>query len=116
MAKFDYRASKALADRLLDQFGTTRTFTREVGSVFDPSTGNVTNQTETFSASVVWLAFNKNEIDGSLIKESDARLLVSGELKVGDEVDRDGTTWRVVSTNPLYPAETLVYTEAQVRE
>jgi hypothetical protein len=116
MAKFDYSKSKATADRLLDTFGTARTFTREVSTGFDPSTGTTTNTTETFTASVVWLAFNKDEVDGSLIQEGDARLLVSGEVKVGDEVEREGSTWRIVNTNPLYPADTLVYTEAQARQ
>jgi hypothetical protein len=116
MAKFDYSKSKLLADRLLDQFGVTRTFTRETTSSFDPSTGTNTTSTESFTASVVWLAFNRDEVDGSTILESDARLLISGEVKVGDEVTRDGTTWRIVATNPLYPADTLVYTEAQARQ
>ncbi|MEX0469914.1 hypothetical protein V6X73_09265 [Spiribacter sp. 390] len=116
MAKFDYIKTKSTADNLLDKFGVTRTFTRETNTGFDPSTGTTTNTTETFTAAVVWLSFNKDEIDGSLIQEGDARLLISGEVKVGDEVDREGSTWRIVNTNPLYPADTLVYTEAQARQ
>ncbi len=115
MAKFDYSASKALADRLLNQFGASLTFTRQTGETFDPATGTTSATEETFSRDVVWLDYDNDEIDGSIVQRGDARLLIQGEVKVDDRVERDGENWKVVTASPLNPAGTLIYTEAQVR-
>jgi len=115
MAKFDYSASKALADRLLNQFGASLTFTRQTGEAFDPATGTTSATEETFNRDVVWLDYDNDEIDGSIVQRGDARLLIQGEVKVDDRVERDGENWKVVTASPLNPAGTLIYTEAQVR-
>ena len=115
MAKFDYSASKSLADRLLNQFGASLTFTRQSGETFDPATGTTTATEETFSRDVVWLDYDNDEIDGSVVQRGDARLLIQGEVKVDDRVERNGEQWRVLTASPLQPAATLIYTEAQVR-
>jgi len=115
MAKFDYSASRALADRLLNQFGASLTFTRQSGETFDPATGTTTASEETFSRDVVWLDYDNDEIDGSIVQRGDARLLIQGEVKVDDRVEKYGENWKVVTASPLKPASTLLYTEAQVR-
>lgn len=116
MAKFDYSASKSLADRLLNQFGASLTFTRQSGETFDPTTGTTTASEESFSRDVVWLDYDNDEIDGSIVQRGDARLLIQGEVKVDDRVTRNGEQWRVLTASPLQPASTLIYTEAQVRQ
>ena len=116
MAKFDYSASRALADRLLNQFGGSLTFTRQSGETFDPQTGTTSVTEETFSRDVVWLDYDNDEIDGSIVQRGDARLLIQGEAKVDDRIERDGENWKIVTASPLNPAGTLIYTEAQVRQ
>jgi len=49
------------------------------------------------------------------VQRGDARLLIQGEVKVDDRVEREGENWKVVTASPLNPAGTLIYTEAQVR-
>jgi len=116
MAKFDYSASRALADRLLNQFGASLTFTRQSGETFDPATGTTTASEETFSRDVVWLDYDNDDIDGSVVQRGDARLLIQGEVKVDDRVERNGEKWRVLTASPLQPASTVIFTEAQVRQ
>jgi len=115
MAKFNYSASKSLADRLLNQFGSSLTFTRQSGETFDPATGQTTATEESFNRDVVWLDYDNDEIDGSVVQRGDARLLIQGEVKVDDRVERNGEQWRVLTASPLQPGDTLIYTEAQVR-
>lgn len=112
---FDYSKSKQLADRLIAAFGVELTYTRQTDADFDPATGTVTASEETFSANTVWLSYEEDQIDGTLVQQGDARILVSGTPIVGDIVTQDGEDWRIISTSPLEPAATLIYTEAQVR-
>jgi len=113
--KFDYNRMKSTAYRLIDRFGQSLDFTRETGETYDPSTGTTSSTTETYSADVVWGDYNKNEIDDTLVKQGDARLVVAGEVKVDDRVTFNNKEWRVIDVSPLTPGGVELYTEAQVR-
>lgn len=113
---FDYSRSNALASRLIESFGQSLTFSRKTSGTFDPATGTVSSTMQTNEWQTVWLSYQEDQIDGTLIRQGDARLLVDGSPDVGDTVTRDGEDWRVININPLQPAGVLVYTEAQVRK
>jgi len=115
VAKFDYSRSKDTAERLINRFGESYTFSRELGEAYDPATGTVSSTTETYSSDVVWLDFRKDEIDDTTILQGDVRLLVTGDVEVDDRITRDGKEWRIVNNRPLNPGGTLIYTEAQAR-
>jgi len=115
VSKFDYTRSKALADKLINQFGQELTFTSETGTSYDPATGTTTSTESTYTADVVWLDYNKDEIDGTYVQSGDARLLVAGTPKINDRVTRGGVEWRIVDTEELNPGGTFIYTEAQAR-
>jgi len=116
MAKFDYIKTKSTADRLIKNFGSELTFSRETGESFDPATGTVTSTTTTYTADVVWTDFSKDEIDGTLVQRGDARLLVAGEPEIDDRVTKDGAEYRIIDTNPLKPGDINVMTIAQARQ
>ncbi len=113
--KFDYSRMKNTAYRLIDRFGQSLPFTREIGETYDPATGTTTSTTENYSADVVWGDYNKDEIDDTLVKQGDARLIVAASVLIDDRVTYNNKEWRVVDVSPLNPGGVELYTEAQVR-
>jgi hypothetical protein len=117
---FDYGASAATADRLIQKFGTSVSITRSVPGAYDPATGapaapTVTSQT----VRAVVLDFPQRYIDGTLIRVGDRRALVSA---VGSTAPLAGDvfTWKsqslvVVTVKELGPAGLAVLYTLQVR-
>lgn len=93
------------ATNLLTKFGTDATFRREVEGDYNPITGEVGNPTiTTFSAKVQTDSFNNNEVDGTVVKRSDTKLIVNnvGSVPmVGDTVTFSSNTYRVFMVNPV---------------
>ena len=112
---FDYASTKGTADRLINSFGASLAFSRETGETFDPSTGQTTGTTETFNRDVVWTEYRNQEIDGTTVQRGDARLLVAGEVEIGDKVTKNNTEWRILDVSPLQPADLAVIYIAQAR-
>lgn len=112
---FDYIKTKSTADRLIANFGSSLTFSRETNGTYDPTTGTVASTGEEYTADVVWTDFNKDEIDGTTVQRGDARLLVAGTVEIDDRVTKDGQEYRIIDTSPLKPAGTLLMTIAQAR-
>jgi len=113
---FDYTGTKASAESLLKRFGASLTYTRETGTSYDPATGTTSSTTETYTADTVWTDFRRNEIDETLVKRGDARLLVAGAPQIDDRVTKDGVEYRIIDTNPIKPAGVRVMTIAQARQ
>lgn len=113
---FDYASTKGTADRLINSFGASLAFSRETGETFDPSTGQTTGTTETFNRDVVWTEYRNQEIDGTTVQRGDARLLVAGEVEIGDKVTKNNTEWRILDVSPLQPADLAVIYIAQARQ
>ena len=113
---FDYTKTKGTADRLINSFGAALAFSRETGETFDPSTGQTTSTTESFNRDVVWTEYRNQQIDGTAVQRGDARLIVSGEVEIGDKVTKNGTEWRILDVNPLQPANLAVIYIAQARQ
>jgi len=99
----DGLTSTALA--LLTKFGQDGTFTREAEGEYNPITGEVGPATiTTFSGKVQPDQFQNNEIDGTVIKRTDTKLIVNKTDTIpmtGDKVAFGGSTYRVVMVNKV---------------
>ena len=121
---FDYTKTKETVNRLIKSFGQKLIVTRQInneynpflGEGYNPATGEVTSTTESFNRDVVWTEYRNQEIDGTTIQRGDARLLVSGEVLIGDKVTKNGTVWRILDVSPLQPANLTVIYIAQARQ
>jgi len=109
-------ASCAIADA-----GTTLTIKRSVSGVTDPITGITTGGTvDLHTVTGVKLRFKNTDIDGTLVKSGDLRILLSVEgLTVipesTDTIMISGIDWKIIDVKPLEPAEIVVLYELQVR-
>lgn len=115
--KFDYSKTRATAQRLINRFGATLTFTREAAGSYDPTTGSTSNTTTNYTTNVVWLEYSKDEVDETTIFRGDAKLICDGQVEPDDLVIYQGETWRIVDTSPLNPTGSdRVLTTAQARK
>ena len=104
-----------VAEELIDSvFPTHVVYTRNLGSSYDPSTGDVTPNTEQFTIKAGVLSRGRSEA-GGVGEDYEIRLWIhhgtSGmpELpKTGDVVEYDATQWRVVTVDPTYSSEGLI--------
>lgn len=126
MSAFDYAKTKATADRLLTRFGAAVTITTPAAAVYDPATGETTAPAPSVqTASAVEEAYKLFEIDGTLVRAGDKRLLVSPKTTSGaplavpppgSTVPWSGQTWRVQEAQPFAPAGEVVYLVLQLRK
>lgn len=114
---FDYTRTRATAERLIARFGQTGTLRRTVS---DDDPFNPTQTTTDYPCTFAVLDYEKRDVDGTLIKQTDQMAYVStAGLSIAPETtDRlviGGTPFTVVNVKPLSPAGTVVYFELQVR-
>lgn len=106
MVKFNYTNIVKVADKLIDQFGTTGQLKR--GTVLRPCT-------------LVRVDYTAQERDGQLIQFNDTRFLVaSGDIETPPSAEDDrlvveGQEKRIMSSRPLRPATTTLLYDLQVR-
>jgi hypothetical protein len=117
-ATFDYTRTRATAERLIARFGQTGAVRRTVS---DDDPFNPTQTTTDYPCTLVVLDYNKRDIDGTLIRQTDqvayvstAGLTISPE--VTDKLVVGGSPLTVINAKPLSPAGTAVYYELQVRK
>lgn len=121
-----YTRPRATADRLLAKWGSAMILTRTMPGAYDPATGTVAAATVTTYTGV---AFRENytlrDIDGTLVKRGDVRLLISPKCSDGTDMAQpatdtdtilfDGTTYIVIGSDPLKPATEAAMFAAQCR-
>lgn len=107
-----YTRPRATADRLLKKYGAAAVLTRTIPGAYDPTTGMTGAPTIT---NYTGIAFRENyalkDIDGTLIKRGDIRLLMSPKSTDGTDMVRPqtatdtvlfaGTTYTVVGVDPF---------------
>jgi len=115
---FNYVKAAATAARLIANFGTTATLTQTVnsGTAYNPT------QTDTdHTIKAVTVDWANNEVDGTLIKATDRKIIISTEgltvtPKIGDKITIGSDVMRLVEPfKPLSPAETVVMYETNAR-
>lgn len=117
MADF-YGNLAAVATRLLTSKGQSITFSREVQSAFNPTTGVATTSTTTFSGYGAAFDYNSSEIDGEIIQKGDIRLVLEATATapiIGDTCTIDSDAYRAMNVKPTSPAGTPVIYEVQLR-
>lgn len=114
---FDYANAQATAERLIAKFGQSATLkqTANSGTAYNP-----TRTTTSHTCTVVVVDYKNFEIDGTIIKQGDKRVLVStGGLAVApavhDVLAIGGVDHAVLAVMPLDPGGTTVYWELQAR-
>lgn len=116
---FDYSRSRATAERLIARFGQSgsiRRLTPGGGPDYDPGEPTTTDYDVTFVLS----EYSNREIDGTLIKAGDKKVLLSTEglsitPALGDRIVVAGTAHRIENIKPLNPGGTVLLYEMQAR-
>ena len=104
-----------IGEELIDNvFPTHIVYIRDLGSGYDPVTGEVVQNTEQYTIKAGVLSRGRQEA-GGVGEDYELRLWIhhgsSGmpELpKTGDTVEYDATIWRVVTVDPTYSSEGLI--------
>jgi len=109
---------KSIASSLLADNGQSLTFSRETSSGFDPATGINTTTTSTYTGYGAGFGYAAREIDGSVIKKGDIRLILEATDTAplnGDTVVYDSETYRVMDIEKVKPATIAVLYKLQLR-
>lgn len=120
MAQLDYGAIATNAQSAIEDAGTTITVTRKTVDSFDPALGYTVPGADIVATGYgVQTAYKSRDIDGTVIKLGDMRLLIgpglSIEPSVNDTVTVDSVTWNIVDVSPVSPAGTDCLYICQVR-
>ena len=115
-----YERMALTADRLLKGKGQAVTITRRSAGVYDPATGAATVTTTTQTGYAAIIDHNSNNIDGTLIKAGDKKLLLSpagvSAPVLNDTVTVGGVVYTVVEPlKTVAPAGTVVMYELNLR-
>ena len=112
MAKYDYSKLATTATRLINRFGKRlqkRTVT---------NTGSDWNPTQTVIVTPidgVICAYGIHEIDGTLIKFTDKKLLTTSLISLRDKVVDGTLVYTVFSIDVVEPADTTLLYKVQLR-
>jgi hypothetical protein len=104
-----------VAKELIDQvFPTTVAYLRNNGGSYDPTTGDVTQNTTQFDINAGVLSRGRTE-EGGVGESQELRLWIhhgTGGLPhlptTSDQVEYGGLTWKVVAVDPTYTSAGLI--------
>lgn len=103
--------------RLIDQYGQDVVITIDNAGSYDPITGADTGTETVLNVRGVKLEYSRGDIDGTLIRSGDFKLLVDGEHDIPKDsyVTIGGKKFVVVMTGEINPAGTRLLTKVQCR-
>ncbi|MFZ6773032.1 hypothetical protein ACO0LB_10000 [Undibacterium sp. SXout7W] len=114
-----YEEAASDADELLAEFGQRVTIKRITSGDYDPATSAASIATTLQMGTAVILDFGIKDIDGTLIKTGDKRMLLSAigitPPQVDDIVMFGASTCQIKNTNPLDPAGIIVFYDVHLR-
>ncbi|WP_273807275.1 MULTISPECIES: hypothetical protein [unclassified Pseudomonas] len=102
-------AIRMLAPRSKGGKGLNLTLTKPGQKAYDPATSTVTTSPQAFTGSGLRESYKQTDIDGTLIRQGDVKLLVSPvqadgtdlpEPVTGDQIRFDGKVLKVISVEP----------------
>lgn len=110
----------AVARRVLLAYGENLTFGRDSNGSYDVSDGSVaTASSATYTAYCAPMDYTKDEIDGTVIKKHDVKLIMEKPTSyvptVGDTVTLDSVKMRIISVEKLRAQGSLIIYILQVR-
>ena len=114
-----YSEAASVADELIREYGQAVTLTTTSSSVYDPATGTATSVTSTQAAQAVVFPRGAKDVDGTLIKQGDQKLLLSmvgvTAPQLDDTVTIGATTYTITFIKLLAPAGINVLCECNIR-
>ena len=124
MAKFDYVAARAVAEKLIKQFGQNGDFTVKGsgGGGYDDFGNVIPAQPDTFIPAVITpiLSYKKHEIDNETILASDGYIFAYTDVDsvpVDSRITINSDTYRVIDNVNLTSVDDIVvYTKYQLRK
>jgi hypothetical protein len=108
-------------DLIDNVFPTPVVYIRNLGSSYDPSTGEITESTEQYSIKAGVISRARTEEGGVGETYSLTLWIHHGPTgvphlpKTGDRVEYDSTSWKVVEINPTYSSEGLIASKLMAR-
>jgi hypothetical protein len=120
-----YDDMQETAGELLAEFGQSVTITKPGAGTYDNATGvNTPAASTTQTGLAIEEAYKAHEIDGTLVKVGDKKLMLSplnaaGAVLtaplVGHSVTVGGVVYRIMSVEPYSPGGTVLYIILQLR-
>jgi len=112
-----YQSAQETATRLLAEYGQSASLISITDGEYDVETGTKPQIETAIPVNVVKQNYQNREVDGSLIKRGDVRLLMEAgqEPKTGDVVAFYNKRWTVIHVDPVDPAGTVILYRVQVR-
>lgn len=110
---YDYSSIKNTAISLINKFG------RNITKKAITNTGTEWNPTQTAVESTikgVFTNFSQNEIDGTLIKATDKKVLTYDEIELTDLIVDDSISYNVISVFSINPGDTKLIYKVQLRQ
>ena len=100
--------------------GLLATLTRQISGSYDPSTGEATVTTSTQTAYGIRTSWEKRDIDGTLIKSGDLKIILAASglttaPQVDDTITFDGTAYTIKGVYPVSPADVVIVYVLNVR-
>lgn len=121
---YDYQDDADTAAELLEEFGQSITLTSKTSGAYSVSTGTTAVTTSTQTVSAVVLDYGSKDIDGTLIRAGDKRLLMAPQTTAGDDLTAPvvddtvavgSTTYTVKGIKTLSPSGTVVLFDCNIR-
>lgn len=119
MSAFDYSCAKGAVDRLIARFGQAGVLRRPTksGTDYNPTAG----APQDHAVLLVVQEFRKDEIDGTRIRSTDKKVMVSvGDLAItpetSDKLVIGGVEHAIIMVTPLSPGATVLLFEMQARK
>lgn len=121
---YDYQDDADTAAELLEEFGQSITLTSKTSGAYSTSTGAAAVTTDTQTVNAVSLDYGSRDIDGTLIKAGDKRLLMAPQTTAGDDltapvvddtVTVGSTVYTIKGIKTLSPAGTVVLFDCNIR-
>lgn len=116
---YDYARLKNRGTALIKKYGYSLSLVRPAKSGIDPATGDRLAGEENLLYSVTGIdqQYKQSEIDGTLIKTGDKKILLTAETEPeqGDYLTDGLSRWNIITITPVKPANDVLLYSLQVR-
>ncbi len=120
----DYTRLRSMSNQQLKDKGLACTITKQTAGTYSTSTGVASVSTSTQSAYGALFDYENKNIDGTLVKKGDRKLLLSAlntagavltAPSVNDTVTANSVTYTIVAIRPIEPSGVAVAYDCQIR-
>jgi len=120
----DYTRLRSMSNQQLKDKGLACTITKQTAGTYSTSTGVASVSTSTQSAYGALFDYENKNIDGTLVKKGDRKLLLSAlntagavltAPSVNDTVTANSVTYTIVAIRPIAPSGVAVAYDCQIR-